>query len=91
MSDVKMEDMPQLPETQGFQEIFREMLRFDRISQEWVVGLSHADIIVLTFMVCHIIVGAIVYFDLFQRIHDYFNHEETFGERMKKALGFKQD
>ena len=58
-------------------------------------------------IICLVIVGAIGYagywilgrivawfLDLFQRIHDYYfnhNHGDTIGERMKKALGFKQD
>ena len=31
------------------------------------------------------------FLELFQRIHGYFHHEDTIGERMKKALSFKQD
>ena len=105
-----MEDMPQLPETHGFLEIFREMLGLDLISQEWGVGLS-LWFIVFIVIVCLLIVGAMAYaawynwtyeeegilrriiawfFGLFQRIYDYCNHEDTIGERMKKALGCKQ-
>ena len=111
MSEIKMEDMPQMPETQGFLEIFREMVGLDLISQEWGIGMS-PWIIALIIIICLIIVGVIAYaawynwtyeeegilrrihawfLELFQRIHNYFHHEDTIGERMKKALSFKQD
>ena len=111
MSVVKMEDMPQMPETQGFLEIFQEMLGLDLISQEWGIGMSQW-IIVLIVIICLMIVGAIAdaawdnwtyegegilrritawFLELFQRIQDYFHHEDTIGERMKKALSFKHD
>ena len=81
--------MPQMPETQGFLEIFREMLGLDLISQEWGIGLSPWIIALIVIICCLIIMGAIAYAAWCKWTHE----EEgiTIGERMKKALSFKQD
>ena len=39
-----MEDMPQMPETTGFFQIFKESWSFDLIGPEWASGLSPAAI-----------------------------------------------
>ena len=58
MSDAKMEEMPQMPETQGFLEIFRQLLGFDLISDEWASGLSPFWIALITIACLLIVAGA---------------------------------
>ena len=43
-----MDDMPQMPETTGFLEMFKEMMRFDLIDSEWYDSLSPLCIVAIT-------------------------------------------
>ena len=105
MSDIKMEDMPQMPETRGFLEIFRDMLRLDLIGQEWGETFSPAVVagIALAFLSA---LGAGVYAawynwtyeedgilrKIFQKMVDCFRpHEDSYMDRVKRAFGYKQD
>ena len=88
-----MEEMPQMPETQGFLEIFRQMLGFDLISSEWASGLSPISI-ALIIITCLFIIGGGATFTAWYT-NWFTNYEERLprnvGEKIKKALGFKQD
>ena len=91
MSDVKMEDMPQMPETQGFLEIFQELLGLDLISSEWASGLSPVCIALITITCLFIVGGAAL-----AAWYNYTYNEEdgilrSVGEKIKKSFGYKQD
>ena len=88
MSGVKMEEMPQMPETQGFLEIFQQLLGFDLISSGWASGLSPVSIALITIT---IVGGAAI-----AAWYNYTYNEEdgilrSVGEKIKKAFGYKQD
>ena len=85
-----MEEMPQMPETQGFLEIFQQLLGFDLISSEWASGLSPVSIALLTTTCLFIVGGAAL-----AAWYNYAYNEEgilrSVGKKIKKAFGYKQD
>ena len=91
MSDAKMDDMPQMPETRGFLEIFQDMLKLDLIGEEWGETLSPAVIAGIA-VTCLSAVGAGAYAawynwtneedGILRRIAAYFSHEDSIWERM---------
>ena len=94
MSDAKMEEMPQMPETQGFLEIFQQLLEFDLISNEWASGLSPVSIALIT-IPCLFIVGGAALAAWYNYSYYTYNEEDgiirSVGEKIKKAFGYKQD
>lgn len=100
MSDQAMDDMPQMPETTGFLQIFREMLGFDLIGEEWGLGLSGAAIAAIVVgSAAAVGTGAALGAAYYNYTHEdgvvrralaYFQHEDTIWERVKKAVG-KED
>ena len=90
MTDAKMEEMPQMPETQGFLEIFRQLVGFDLISDEWASGLSPVSVALLTTTSLFIVGGA----GLAAWFNYTYNEDgilRRVGEKVKKAFGSKQD
>ena len=86
-----MEEMPQMHETQGFLEIWRQLLGFDLISDEWASGLSPVSIALIA-ITCVFIVGCAA---LLASWYNYTTNEDgilrSVGEKIKKAFGSKQD
>ena len=90
MSDAKMEDMPQMPETQGFLEIFRQLLGFDLISDEWASGLSPVSIAIIT-ITCLFIVGGAALAAWYNYTYKEDGILRRVEEKIKKTFGSKQD
>ena len=90
MSGAKMEEMPQMPETHGFLEIFQQLLGFDLISSEWASGLSLVAI-ALIIITCLFIVGGAA----LASWYNYTTNEDgilrSVGEKIKEVFGSKQD
>ena len=85
-----MEEMPQMPETQGFLEIFQQMLGFDLISSEWASGLSAVSIALIT-ITCLFIVGGAALAAWYNYTYNEDGILRRVGEKIKKAFGYKQD
>ena len=90
MSDAKMEEMPQMPETQGFLEILQQLLEFDLISNEWASGLSPVSIALIT-IPCLFIVGGAALAAWYNYTYNEAGILRSVGEKIKKAFGSKQD
>ena len=90
MSDAKMDDMPQMPETRGFLEIFQDMLKLDLIGEEWGETLSPAVIAGIA-VTCLSAVGAGAYAAWYNWTNKELHHEESFMDKVKKTFGYKED
>ena len=90
MSDAKMEEMPQMPETQGFLEIFQQLLGFDLISDEWASGLSPVSI-ALIIITCLFIIGGAALAAWYNYTYKESGILRRVEEKIKKTFGSKQD
>ena len=97
--EIKMEDMPQMPETKGFLQMFQEMVGLDLIGQEWSDSLTPAAVAAIVLGSVAVAVGAGATAAWYNYTHEeegvvrrllaYCNHKDSVWEQVKKA--FKQD